>query len=169
MKRSMLFAVLFAMSSSLQAQTDVSLVQNEINTLVWKKFVMAFETLDAKALNELYIDNALRVTPGGIDTENTFKKGNVSRFEDNKKEGIEISLDFWFDSRHTNATTSYEVGFYRIGATKNDSTSYRYGQSHIVLKKLNGQWKITQDWDTVSMNGKTIDATDFSRQQPMSF
>ncbi len=161
--------VLLCIVGSLQAQNDVLRIQNKINTEVWKEFKSAFETLDANALNAIYINKALRVTPNGIDTQNSFKKGNLDRFNTNRKEGITISLDFWFDSRQTNETTSYEVGFYRIGATKEGVATYSYGQFHIVLKKINGQWKITQDWDTASINGKAIDATDFSQQKPLAF
>ncbi len=168
MKKVVAIALLFVVHS-IQAQNDVSRIQNEIDTLVWKPFKSAFETLDAEALNEIYIDYALRVTPNGIDTQNSFKKTNLDRFEVNKKEGMAISLDFWFDNRQTNETTSYEVGFYRIGATKNGSTTYSYGQFHIVLKKIDGQWKIIQDWDTASINGEAITATDFSKQHPLAF
>ena len=58
------------------------------------------------------------MTPSGIDTENSFKAKNLERFVGYEKDGVSITLDFWFDSRHTNKTISYEVGFYRIGFIK---------------------------------------------------
>ncbi|NHF60396.1 nuclear transport factor 2 family protein [Flavobacteriaceae bacterium TP-CH-4] len=152
-----------------RAQTDVTQIQQEINTSVWKPFQEAFETLDAKALNELYANQVLRVTPNGIDTENSFKAANVKRFNSFLEEGTSIFLDFWFDSRHTNETTSYEVGFYRIRAAKDNSTTNSYGQFHIVLKRIKGQWKITQDWDTTTIKGSPISAEDFAKRQPMAF
>ena len=94
----------------------------------------------------------------------------MERFEKNKKDGISIVLDFWFDSRRTNADTSYEVGFYRIGFTdKNGETDFVHGQFHIVLKKIDGQWKITQDWDTTTINGKPVTEVDFSKKSPIQF
>lgn len=150
------------------AQESVEQIQNEIDVNVWKPFQKAFETLDGEALNATYAKEVLRVTPQGIDTENTFKSTNLKRFEQNKAEGITIALDFWFDSRHTNKTTSYEVGFYRIGFTDKDGeTNYSYGQFHIVLKKIDGQWKITQDWDTATINGNTITDSDFAKQSAL--
>ncbi|MBS9464062.1 nuclear transport factor 2 family protein [Flagellimonas sp. 389] len=152
------------------SQTAKNTIQDEIDMEVWKPFKTAFETLDGEALNAIYADEVLRVTPQGIDTENTFKSGNLERFQKNKADGMSIALDFWFDSRHTNETVSYEVGFYRIGfSDKNGETNYSYGQFHIVLKKIDGTWKITQDWDTTSINGKTITAADLAKKDFLKF
>lgn len=167
--RHFLLFLFLASSGFLGAQTATD-IQKEIDTQVWKPFQEAFQNLDSKALNNTYAKQVLRVTPAGIDTENTFKKGNLKRFAENKKDGIGILLDFWFDSRHTNSTTSYEVGFYRIAATnKAGETSYNYGQFHIVLEKIDGNWKITQDWDTTSINGVTISSEDFGKKKPIKF
>ncbi|MEP0264937.1 hypothetical protein [Dokdonia sp.] len=152
------------------AQNKTETIQKEIDQTVWKPFQNAFETLDGDALNATYADQVLRVTPQGIDTENTFKKGNAERFASNRKNGDTINLDFWFDSRKTNETTSYEVGFYRIGfTTKGGETQYSYGQFHIVLEKINGHWKITQDWDTAIIAGNPITAKDFDKKESIRF
>lgn len=161
--------LVFCVLGQAKAQT-VSDLQKEIDETVWKPFQKAFQTLDGEALNATYANEVLRVTPQGIDTENTFKANNLKRFEQNKADGISISLDFWFDSRHTNATASYEVGFYRIGfIDKDGKTKYSYGQFHIVLKKIEGQWKITQDWDTGTINGNPITTSDFAKQSVLKF
>ncbi len=156
--------------TTMTAQIDVITIQKEIDQTVWKPFQKAFETLDGDALNATYADQVLRVTPQGVDTQNAFKKKNAERFAENKKNGDTISLDFWFDSRKTNETTSYEVGFYRIGfIASGGDIQYSYGQFHIVLEKINGQWKITQDWDTATIAGKSITAGDFEKRKPMQF
>ncbi|MFS4466465.1 hypothetical protein [Maribacter sp. 2210JD10-5] len=152
------------------AQDDAVQFQKEIDQTVWKPFQKAFETLNGDALNATYATEVLRVTPNGIDTDGSFKAENLKRFVINKADGITIALDFWFDSRHTNKTTSYEVGFYRIAATDiEENTSYNYGQFHIVLKKINGEWKIIQDWDTNLINGEAIGADDFAKKEPLVF
>ena len=161
---------IFFISLSGFAQDGVKEIQNVIDQEVWKPFQKAFENLDGEALNATYAKEVLRVTPNGIDTANSFKAANLKHFQQNRSDGIAIALDFWFDSRHTNETTSYEVGFYRIGATAKDGeTSYNYGQFHIVLKKMAGKWKITQDWDTTTINGAAITAKDFDKQMPLKF
>ena len=143
--------------------------QQEIDTQVWKVFKKAFESLDAEALNDTYAAQVIRVTPQGIDTKNNFKGANLESFRASKDNGTKINLDFWFDSRHTNADTSYEVGFYRIRFSTDTTESIVYGQFHIVLKKINGLWKITQDWDTTIINGKEITSKDFNKKKPLKF
>ena len=161
---------LFLGTSAFLSAQSVAEIQKEIDAQVWRPFQEAFQELDGQALNDTYAAQVLRVTPGGIDTENSFKQANLKRFTQNKADGISIRLDFWFDSRHTNITTSYEVGFYRIGATNAaGETSYNYGQFHIVLEKIEGIWKITQDWDTTTINGHAIGSEDFAKNPSVNF
>ncbi len=167
MRKFSLMILLFSITT-MYAQ-DVQSIQKEIDQGLWKPFKKAFDTVDGFALNALYADEVLRVTPNGIDTENKFKNANLKRFESYKKNKTSVQLDFWFDSRKTNASTSYEVGFYRMQLVKPDTTDTIYGQFHIVLKKTLGKWKITQDWDTAIINGKVISKSDFEKQQPKQF
>ncbi len=167
MRKYTLLFLLFAITSS-YAQ-EIQNIQSTIDVELWKPFKKAFENNDAVALNALYADEVLRVTPNGIDTENNFKKGNIKRFINHKKNQTKVMLDFWFDSRKTNTATSYEVGYYRMQLVKPEKTDTIYGQFHIVLKKIDGQWKITQDWDTATINGKTIGKLDFEKQRPQQF
>lgn len=170
MMRTLLLLCAFYLTYSGYSQTGFEKIRSEIDQTVWKPFKKAFETLDGEALNAIYAEEVLRVTPQGIDTENDFKSKNLERFKTNKAEGVSIALDFWFDSRHTDTTTSYEVGFYRIGFTSKDGkTNHSHGQFHIVLKKINGHWKITQDWDTAHINGKPITASDFAQKAALKF
>ena len=169
-----LLAVIFTFLT-LQATTglaDINLeaTHKEIDKTVWKAFQDAFQTLDGQALNEVYADNVLRITTDGIDTQSAFKEANTTRFAQNIKNGDRIALDFWLDSRQTNKTTSYEVGFYRMTMTTSaGETNTFYGQFHILLKKINGRWKIAQDWDTSSIGGQPITAADFERKVPDQF
>lgn len=152
------------------AGSNVDTIQKVIDKTVWKAFQSAFEQLDGKALNSVYAARVLRVTPDGLDTNSQFKEINKTRFEPNIINGDRLALEFWFDSRHTNATTSYDVGFYRMSvATSAGETDYFYGQFHIVVQKIGGHWKIVQDWDTASIGGHPITAADFARRSPVQF
>ncbi len=165
-----LFSITFIFIAVLmQAQTNNTSIQEEIDKTVWTAFQKAFESLDAEALNATYAEDVLRVTPQGIDTQNNFKKANLERFKASKENGVKIALDFWFDSRFTNEDTSYEVGFYRIAAITATGTNYNYGQFHIVLKKIDGHWEITQDWDTTTIGGNPITAENFAKKEPVNF
>lgn len=148
---------------------DIAAIHATIDSTVWRPFKSAFERMDGEALNALYADDVLRVTPQGIDTTGAFKAYNATRFEQSIANGERIDLDFWLDSRQTNATTSYDVGFYRVTLTRADGQSQSmYGQFHIVLKKIEGRWQIVQDWDTESIGGRPLDAADFARR-PAAF
>ncbi|MEO0528911.1 MAG: nuclear transport factor 2 family protein, partial [Bacteroidota bacterium] len=148
MKNSILIVFLFSFAHGISQEART--IQKEIDQSLWKPFQQAFQDLDGAALNTLYAEEVLRVTPEAIDTENAFKEANLERFATNKANGTTISLNFWFDSRHTNVHTSYEVGFYKIVFLTKGEENVVYGQFHIVLKKINGKWKITQDWDTTA-------------------
>ncbi|WP_299211956.1 nuclear transport factor 2 family protein [uncultured Aquimarina sp.] len=156
-------------SSIMVGQVNSLEIQKQIDQTVWAPFQKAYEALDGESLNAIYADEVLRVTPEGIDTKNVFKGKNLERLKASKESNTKIKLDFWFDSRHTNEDTSYEVGFYKIGITTDGTTEYIYGQFHIVLKKINDQWKITQDWDTTAINGKSITAEDFEKKKSLRF
>ncbi len=170
MNRIALCALFLLATPPTLANGDVSAIHKEIDRTVWSRFQDAFERLDGEALNAVYADAALRVTPDGIDTEGLFKQRNKTRFAANIANGDRIALDFWFDSRRTNESTSYDVGFYRVGITNAaKDTSYFYGQFHIVLKQIEGHWKIVQDWDTESIGGRPITAEDFARHTPVAF
>ena len=145
-------------------------IHAEIDRTVWRPFKEAFETLNGQALNQVYGNEVLRVTPAGIDTRNRFKLSNLSRFDGNRKRGDTIKLDFWFDSRQTNETNSYEVGFFRIGITSvSGDIETHYGQFHIVLKNQGDKWKIIQDWDTTTIAGEPIDEQIFQRKSVARF
>ncbi|MDH7448037.1 hypothetical protein [Aquimarina sp. 2201CG14-23] len=161
--------LLLSLSTNIIGQINVTEIQKNIDQTVWKPFQKAYEALNAESLNAIYADEVLRVTPEGIDAQNEFKRRNQESLKASKENKTQIKLDFWFDSRRTNEDTSYEVGFYKIGITANSETQYIYGQFHIVLKKIKGIWKITQDWDTTTINDKPIIEEDFNKKKPLKF
>lgn len=166
MKTTVILVTLLCLTFSLTAQTEA--LQKEIDRQVWQPFHDAYEARNAKALNAIYASEVLRVTPAGIDTQGLFKQKNEENYARTSSQNAKTLLDFWFESRHTNADTSYEVGMFRIKTITNGKESTFYGQFHIVVKKINGLWKITQDWDNSIVNGKTLSAEDFARK-PVEF
>ena len=168
MKKILLILVLS--TSGLVAQVDVSSIQKEIDTTLWRPFQRAFEALDGAAVNAIYADQVLRITPSGIDMKGKFKAQNLKRFATYRKDSIKMNLDFWLDDRKTNQNTSYEVGFYRAMFTlPSGQVDKFYGQFHIVLEKIDGIWKITQDWDSLTINGKPLTAEDFAVKNAIRF
>lgn len=160
--------LLFSVSLSTLAQSQ-DYRQIAIDSQVWKPFHDAFEARDAKTLNALYAEEVLRVTPAGVDTKSLFKQQNTESYGRANTNGTKTALDFWFDSRQTTNDTSYEVGIFKITSETNGVSSTFYGQFHIVIKKIDGVWKITQDWDSPNINGRAITAEDFKRKPPLQF
>lgn len=166
MKRFILvLTVLVAISPIAHAQSE-SERQKQIDIQVWKPFHAAFEARNATALNSIYAEEVLRVTADGVDTNNKFKQLNIESYT---QASGPVSLDFWFDSRQTNEDTSYEIGIFKIGIGAKEDKNYIYGQFHIVIKNINGVWKITQDWDSQNVHGKPITAADFTRKPALKF
>ena len=168
--RTLLALLFFSIAATGFADNEVVNIQKKIDQTVWKTFQAAFEALDGEALNSVYAEEVLRVTPDGVDVAERFKETNRTRFLENRSRGDGIALDFWFDTRHTAPTVSYDTGFYRVTMTSSTGDqSYAYGQFHIVLKNIDGQWKIVQDWDTASIGGEPITENDFNLRQPVRF
>ena len=138
--------------------------QNEIaatvNESIWKPFKNSYESRDWKTFNALHTADVLRVHDRGIQKGQEYKdaiKGYYER-EDNRK----VTIDFVLERRTYSGDTGYEVGFYRViyqEEGKEDRNSY--GRFHVVLKKIDGNWKIAQDWDSGSFNGRPIGPEDF--------
>ena len=171
MKQPYLCLLLLVCSSACAAAPNADERHRTIDQTVWRPFQQAFQNLDGAALNSVYAAEVLRATPEGIDTRGSFKTANLTRFDASRARGEQLLLDFWFDSRRTNEDTSYEVGFYRIQIfpTGGGEPNEFFGQFHIVLRKIKGAWKITQDWDTDSIGGVPITAELFARQPPSRF
>jgi ketosteroid isomerase-like protein len=158
------FLGLSGFTSLVLADEATEMAQREIDRTVWQPFQCAFEAMDGNALNELYGERVLRVTPEGIDTRGSFKSYNETRFADSQRKGDHLELDFWLDSQATDGATSYNVGFFRLGTRSSIGIiKYYYGQFHIVLQKQPSGWKIIQDWDTETIAGQPITAADFAR------
>ena len=149
-----LFSILFGFS---QNQQDI---ENEINAQVWKPFKTSFEARDWKTFNSLHTDDVLRVNKHGIRIGAEYKKSIEDSYQ--KPINRKRQIDFCFDQRIYKEDTGYEVGYYRIISTEKDKKpTISYGRFHVVLKKINNQWFIAQDWDTNTINEKLITKQDF--------
>ena len=146
--------------------TTVSYGQNKENlkaiNAVWAKFYKAYTTLDYTIMAEIHAKELVRVSGGQkiLDYDiyiNNYKAG----FERDKLTGqtSEISLRF-FERLNTNTTAS-ERGIYKLVRNKGtDKERAYYGQFHVLLKKIDGEWKITMDYD--SSEGGTIGEDDYT-------
>ena len=141
--------LLFILSLSCFAQN----VQKEIDQQVWIPFTQAWEANDGTAYNAVHTEDVWRINPGRLLVGDEYKKRNAERMSGQPKESI---IEFSFETRTSNGDNAYEVGYYRITAPRDGGNQYYVGRFHVALKKVNGVWKITQDWDTGEINGVKI-------------
>jgi len=135
----------------------------EIDEQVWDSFKEAYANYDAEQYLALHTDDVLRITKwSGIRTGDTFRaeiRASFSR-EDKPRQ----SIDFEFEHRIHSDDTAYEVGYYQLTRVKEEGKSERhYGRFSVVLKKIDGKWKIAQDWDTGNINGHKVTGVDYHR------
>jgi dienelactone hydrolase len=58
---------------------------------------------------------------------------------------------------HSQNIIRMQIGYYRLIYQEDGKEVYRgFAQFHVVLKKINGKWKIAQDWDTRTLLGEDI-------------
>lgn len=160
-----LLFLLFCTSITIQlnAQADAASWQAEIDQEIWLPFTIAYKNYDGEAFNTLHSDDVLRVSPWGIRKGADYKKSNLEGYRKNKAAGNKREIFFWLEHRQTTSDLSYEVGYYKVSISSKEGTRDHYARFHVLIRKIDGQWKITQDWDTNSINGHKVTAKDFEK------
>ena len=140
--------------------------EDEIDQEIWMPFTKAWEANDGEAFNSIHSDNVWRINPGRLSIGDEYKSRNAERMKMQKKNSI---IEFSFETRTSNRDNAYEVGYYRITNNATQPPSYFVGRFHVALKKINGAWKITQDWDTDEINGIKITAESLEKRDFIHF
>lgn len=158
-----LFVLLLCIiSSGVWAQT----IQDEIDQQVWTKFTSAWEANDGEAYNEIHSDDVWRINPGRLLIGDQYKSRNTNRMTGQVSNRI---IEFSFETRTVNGNNAYEVGYYRITDTSDDIPRYYVGRFHVAIEKIDGVWKITQDWDTDEINGIKITPESLQNREFLHF
>ncbi|HAS41594.1 MAG TPA: hypothetical protein DCS93_14025 [Microscillaceae bacterium] len=163
--QTLLFLLLVVQVSGWAQSQQIQLNQSHqaIDQQVWKPFVQAFNTYDAKLYNSVHSDDIFRVYPGNIREGKAYKQHNVARFAKAKKEGRKRVLEFKFIERKATKNRAYEVGFFKVKMMHQGKTSHYYGKFHVVIHKINGRWQIVQDWDNSELIGKRVGEEEYAR------
>lgn len=132
--------------------------QKEINEQIWKRFMDAYGNQDAEAFMKIHSEKLVR-NPIGYEVTRfeKYKEQNELNFQQQKKEGIKIKIDFTFAYRTVTGGVAYEIGYYKVTSVKTNKTDYYYGMFNVILRKENGTWKILSDADT----GEEVNETKF--------
>ncbi|MDN5204126.1 nuclear transport factor 2 family protein [Fulvivirgaceae bacterium BMA10] len=164
-----LIVCLFCLISSVLKAQEIN-VQKEIDKQVWKPFIEAFAEFDAEKFNALHTDDVLRATPWKLRVGREYKNGNLEGFAKNRDKGTKRAIEFWFEHRVASTDVAYEVGYYKITVNREGEEERNYyARFHIVLKKIDSNWKIAQDWDTGKINGVAVTEQDYLKGKPLAF
>jgi len=158
----------FASCEIVQGQTDYLSIVEEINEQVWHPFKQAFESRNDSLFNSLHTDDMLRINELGLQLGEEYK----AKIRGWKKmtEGNKITIDFSFEHRFYNGNLGYEVGYYRVVNWLSDGNQRAsYGRFHVVLIKIDGIWKISQDWDTERVGNIMISVEFFNSGTRLKF
>jgi len=156
--------LLWINSFALHAQS----LQTEINTQVWKPFIQYFGEHNATAFLALHSKDVVRSprdakTIWGYD-EYLKKQSEGDAYE--LKNNLKRTLELRFTERLAKDDHAIEVGIYKTVVTAPDGKQQiYYGRFHVVLKKIDGIWKIVVDTDYTENN--TIGEKDFLAAKPM--
>src|SRR5690349_20922155 len=136
--------------------------QQEINQHVWKTFIKAYNSFDTELFMSLYASDVIRVPRDDkkILSFAEYRKNINRENQFNKNYNIKASLEVRFTERVHTATTAYETGIYKIDLIENTGKKATiYNSFMVVLRNINGQWKICVDAD--SAEGDMIKEKDF--------
>ena len=150
-------SLLFVMGLSSQDKK----IQKEIDDQVWYPFIKSYNSYDEAAYIKLHTKDILRVSKSGIKIGAEYFKKTKNYFVESKKRGDKQKISFVFESRYAKKNIAYEIGFYKVYSKRNGKKNYYYGMFHVVLKKIDGNWKVAQDWDTDKINGIAISESHF--------
>ena len=145
----------------LRAQKADSIITMEIDQQIWYPFIHAFNAFDAEAFNALHTPDVLRGGPWGLRPGDAYLQGNLVEFARNKQAGDTRQIAFTFEYRVHTPEIAYEVGYYRVKRTRGEDNHTFYGQFHVVLKNVNGVWKLAQDWDASELAGEPVSESHF--------
>ncbi len=154
--------LLFLSTLTVFAQEDQKQdFSKEIDEQLWKAFSKAYNARDAEAYIALHTDDILRITKEGIRKGQAFREGIKKSYSRPNAPKREIA--FKFEHRIHTDDTAYEVGYFRVKSFDANGTKEYFGRFSVLLKKVDGQWKIAQDWDVDNINGIPITEDDYNK------
>lgn len=141
--------------------------KKQINEDVWRPFIYTYSNFLADSFMTIHTDDVVRVLRDGdrIQVGKTYAEAvrdNFQRGIDNEARQL---IEFTFEQRIHSKDSGFEVGYYRVTYAAGGQESVFYGKFQVLLKKIDGKWKIAVDSDT-SKDG-AVTEEDFISGQPM--
>lgn len=150
-KFTVLILVLVAFANQGNSQSLNNLI--EINK-VWKKFYLAYDSLDYKLMAEIHSNKLIRISGGKRILEyETYINNYKTNFEKAKENNISNKISLRFFERINNDSIASERGIYKLVRIENEKNQQAYyGQFHVLFIKEKDEWKILMDYDSNEAN-----------------
>lgn len=158
MKKLLSLSIICLISFSSLAQKKDDKIYNEVLEQIWKPFKKSFDAKDYITFNDLHTDDILRINKWGIKKGDVYKKGIIKGYQRASKRTR--TIEFWIEQSVFSENISHQIGYYAVTYKETDKpTKTTYAQFQVTLEKVNGEWKISQDFDTEMVGGKKVDAS----------
>ena len=144
-------------------------VADQIDRDVWHPFVETFSKFDVAGFMAVHTYDVIRVSRdgGSILIGDDYAESMRNNFAQGKENGTVRSIEFTFIERLHKDNTAFEVGYYRIKGARGGQEYVGYGKFQVVLRKVDGTWKIAVDSDT--SDGGSILEEDFMSGAPLRY
>jgi hypothetical protein len=152
------FALLYCFHINAQ---EASKIQQEIDEQVWFPFIETYNAFDGEGFNALHTEDVLRAGPWGIRLGDEYRENILENTAAAKAAGRQRNIAFRFEHRVAREHVAYEVGYYRVRSKSDGEERTFIGRFDVVLRKVDGVWKIAQDWDVDEINGRKLTEADF--------
>ncbi len=149
---------------SAQSTPSQDSLQAEIDEQVWRPFIKAYNNFDTDAFMHIHTRDLLRIIRDNnvILKADVYAKNVEKNNRSSKETGRQVSISFSFLERMAIEDSAFEVGYYKVVSRDKEGKKRNfYGKFHVILKKIDGRWKIAVDSDT-SMDG-AITEEDFQK------
>ncbi len=162
MKTLILLCTLLTVPIGLLAQhvTDFN-IATEVDEQIWEPFKQSYLEGNAEVFNGIHTDDVLRITGRGIKQGQEYKDENIKWLSNPSR--VPRAIDFVFEHRIYGGDYGYEIGYYKISDPANPEKPGYHARFTVLLRKVDGIWKIAQDWDTNDINGHRVNAEDFEK------
>lgn len=143
-------------------------ILKQINEEVWLPFMKTYSSLDGEGFMDIHTDDVVRVIMDGdrMLLGKEYRESQIKSNARSRERGVKRTIEFSFLERIAREEVAFEVGYYK-GTYYEEGKASRnfYGKFHVLLKKVNGRWKVAIDADTSFDNSLT--EADFLKGKPM--
>lgn len=157
-----LILLFYLIASNVSSQNITnSDIAKQVDEQLWQPFSESYAQGDFETFNSLHTENVKRIGSRGILVGEAYRASNERAFR--RENRMPKTIEFVFEHRIYSSEIGYEIGYYKMSFPENPERDPYYARFTVLLEKVDGIWKIAQDWDTDSINGQKVSAQDYEK------